>query len=558
MIRFDQKTWQRFVLVLKPIFVSEMKWKVIGLLVLLCLFSISMTAVGAGLSFVGRDFITSLTVKDKEDFFHQLYRYMGVFVLATPFAVMYRYTEERLGLLWRGWLSRRLIDLYFSKRAYYRLMNDERIDNPDQRITEDVRSFTSQSLSFFLILFNSAMNVLTFGWVLYTISVNLVAAVVLCALVGSLITYFVGRPLIPLNFAQLKKEADYRYKLINVRDNAESIAFYRGERKESNRVRERLTSALDNLKLIINWNRNLSFFTNWYNYVVPIVPTVLVAPLYLEGKIEFGSVVQAGVVFMSVLNALSIIVLNFGGLSSFAAVITRLGSFWEVVIEPEHIDEKLSVVAIEERDAIGFNHVTLYTPKRDRAVVEDLSLMLGSHESLLITGTSGSGKSSLLRLFGGLWSAGSGTVIRPTLRETIFLPQRPYMVLGSFRSQLVYSIRDRSITDDELAEVLNKVGLHNTLARVGGFDKQLDWTNMLSTGEQQLVAFARLLLSGARFAFLDEATTALSAQGELNMYKLLKESVTAFVSVGHRESLEQFHDGILDLTGNGEWQFDRR
>jgi vitamin B12/bleomycin/antimicrobial peptide transport system ATP-binding/permease protein len=554
MIKFDRTAFRRFVQIAKPFFVSEQRWKARGLLVLLATFSITVSLLNVRMSYIGRDFMTALTLKDKDEFVSQLWWYLVAFAIATPVVVFYRYTEERLGLLWRQWLSLRLLRSYLTNRAYYKINILGLIDNPDQRIEEDIRTFTTLSLSFLLIIFNSIIQLFAFMGILWSISTTLTFAAIGYATLGSLVTYFLGRPLIGLNFSQLKKEADYRYKLINVRDNAESIAFYRGEKKESTRARQRLHKALENLKLIINWNRNLGFFTTGYNYVVTILPTIIVAPLYLDGKIEIGVVTQAGFAFAQVLGALSIIVLNFGGLSAFGAVISRLGSFWEVLEEIETDSPQTGIQVVE--GGLAFHHVTVLTPRRHEVVLSDLTFSVPSGSGLLISGPSGSGKSTVLRALAGLWTSGSGRVERPPLDDALFLPQRPYMVLGTLRSQLLYAQQTSAFTDAMLMDVMRLVELHGMVKRVGGFDAELDWPNILSTGEQQRLAFARLFLRRPSYAFLDEATTALDQRSEEHLYSLLAKTVKGYVSVGHRVGLARFHRVVLELHGEGEWSLE--
>lgn len=556
-MKVSRRSIRRFLNLARPFFVSEMRWKAWGLLVLLGIFSISVSGVNVLMSYVGRDFMTALSLKDRAEFLTQLYKYLLAFALATPVVVFYRYTEERLGLMWRRWFSHTVLRRYFANRAYYRIGWYGGIDNPDQRIEEDIRTFCVTTLSFLLIIFNSVIALFAFVGILWSISGYLVLTVVLYALFGSVTTYFLGRPLIGLNFAQLKKEADYRYKLVNVRDNSESIALYGAEHQEYSKVRHRLKVALQNLLEIINWNRNLNFFTTSYNYLVTILPTVVVAPLYLDGKIEFGVVTQAAFAFGHVLGALSIIVHNFGSISAFAAVITRLGSFWEVLDELDHRkDVKGPEIEFEAANSIRFSNVTIYTPSWDKQLVQDLSFELASG-SLLITGPSGSGKSSILRVLTGVWTAGSGKVYRPDFSQSMFVPQRPYMVLGTFRSQFLYGIGRRGITDRELKTLIEVVGLDTTLNRIGGLEASLDWSNVLSTGEQQRLAVARLLLTRPEYAFLDEATTALEENAENSLYTLLAGTLRCYVSVGYRSSLARYHDRTLVLHGDGKWRIER-
>lgn len=555
-MKLNRHSIQRFVKLVKPFFVSELRWKAWGLLVLLATFSISVSGVNVLMSYVGRDFMTALSLKDRSEFMTQLYKYLLAFALATPIVVFYRYTEERLGLMWRRWFSHKVLQRYFANRSYYRIGWYGGIDNPDQRIEEDIRTFCSTTLSFLLIIFNSTIALFAFVGILWSISGYLVLTVVLYAIFGSLTTYFLGRPLIGLNFAQLKKEADYRYKLVNIRDNAESIALYGSEHQEYSKVRQRLKIALQNLLEIINWNRNLNFFTTSYNYLVTILPTVVVAPLYLSGSIEFGVVTQAGFAFGHVLGALSIIVHNFGSISAFAAVITRLGSFWEVLDDLETgKDVHGSEIERVRGDRIELQNVSVFTPLRDKKLVQELSLEVQSG-SLLITGPSGSGKSSILRAVCGLWTAGSGRLVYPDLAKAAFVPQRPYLVLGTFRTQFLYGISRRGVTDRELVTLIQLVGLETTLSRIGGLEAVLDWTHILSTGEQQRLAVARLLLARPDYAFLDEATTALEEQGESELYHLLTATLRCFVSVGYRSSLSRYHDRTLVLHGDGGWHIE--
>lgn len=557
MQNLHKETLGRFFKIAKPFFVSEKKWVACGLFLLLLLFAAAVSGVNVILSYVGRDFMTSLSLREKDEFMHQLYRYILVFGCATPLVVFYRYTEERFALLWRRWLSRRMIQRYCRNGAYYKLSSFEGVDNPDQRIAEDIRNFTSQSLSFFLILLNSCIALFSFIGILWHISPVLVIAVVAYATFGSFSTFFLGRPLVGLNYAQLKKEADYRYKLINIRDNAESIAFYGNENKEETRARQRLKITLANFLSIVNWNRNLNFFTTGYNYLVTILPTVIVAPAYLNGEIEFGTISQAGFAFGQVLGALSIIVLNFGALSSFAAVISRLGSFWEAL---DSIEEGTDYVGprltLKESDAISFDRVTVFTPKRDQILLKEMSVSMEAGQSLLITGTSGSGKSSMLRVMAGLWRSGQGVITAPPRSQSMYLPQRPYMVLGTLRSQLLYAASLRSLSDQYLYEVIQSVGLDDMFHRIGGFGTVVDWPNILSTGEQQKLSFARLFIARPKYAFLDEATTALDQKTEAILYKRLQTVVKSYVSVGYSAPLSKFHDVVLELTGQGNWRLE--
>lgn len=549
--KFDRRTLRRFIKLARPFFLSEQRWKARSLVVLLAMFSVSLSLFNVLMSYIGRDFMTALSLREKDEFIRHLYRYLLAFGGATLLVVFYRYTEERLALIWRRWLSVHLIERYFKDRAYYQLTAQRAIDNPDQRIEEDVRTFTVTSLSFTLIIFNSLIALISFTGILWTISSMLTFAAVGYATLGSIVTYYLGRSLIGLNFTQLKRDADYRYKLINIRDNAESIAFLGGEKKEVTRVRQRMKLALRNMRSLIDWHRNLNFFTTGYNYLITIIPTVIVAPLYLDGTIEFGVVTQATIAFGQVLGALSIIVLNFGSISTFAAVVTRLGSFVEALDSQSQLPVKRSTISVSDGAPLRFEHVTILTPQRDQRIIENLSVEVP--HSLLISGTSGSGKSSLLRCIAGLWTSGSGRIIRPPLAESMFVPQRPYLVIGTFRSQLYYPKAPAGLSEARIREVIDQVGLTQTVDRVGGLESVHDWPNMLSTGEQQRVGFARLLIAQPRFVYLDESTTAMDPQSEVELYRLLSSFAELIVSVGYRDSLDQFHQQRLELRGSDSW-----
>lgn len=551
----DRNVVRRFITLAAPFFRSNMRWRATAMVGLLLGLSLTMNGVGVVMSYIGRDFMTALQTKNTPLFYWKLGEYLMAFAIATPIVVFYTYTEQRLGLLWRRWLSHHILARYFSDRAYYRLNQRGDIDNPDQRLEEDVRSFCTQSLSVSLIFFNSTVQLLLWVYVLGLISGTLLIVAVVYPIVASIVTYYLGRPLISLNFAQLKKEADYRYKLINVRDSAESIAFYGREAREFTRTRQRLKVALNNLLQVINWNRRLQFFTTPYNYILTILPTVIVAPLFFQGQIEFGVIIQAGVATGYVINALSIVVNKFSELSFFAAVINRLGSLWEAL---EKVNQPLAAgerIKTSTGKDLVFKNVTILTPRREQSLIKNISFSF-SGSSLLLSGPSGSGKSSILRAIAGLWDTGSGQIVRPDLTNALFLPQRPYMVLGSLRSQLTYGIRGRVVLDRELLAALEIVRLTEMYNRVGGLDAVLDWPNILGTGEQQRLAFARLLLMKPSFAFLDEATTAMDRTIEQELYRILPQYVSRWVSIGSSTDLTEFHAHTLHLIGDGSWRYE--
>jgi len=322
---------------------------------------------------------------------------------------------------------------------------------------------------------------------------------------------------------------------------------------------ERFTAVLNNTLRIIGWNRTLGFFTNGYNYLALIVPLLVVGPMYMQGRIEYGVVTQAEGAFAQVLMALSVIVAQFEGLSSFAAAIKRLGDLWDELdeydIEDSRAEKELEVDVNEITHGLRLDDLTIQTPNYEKTLTRGLTFTLPAGQSVLIMGESGAGKSSLLRTIAGLWKSGTGAIERPNSNQLIFLPQRPYMVQGTLREQLVYPQSEEGANDALIIEALHRVNLGQLLDRVDGdLGRVEDWTNILSLGEQQRVSFARIFLNKPKIAFLDEATSALDERNEQLLYRRLIETGISFVSVGHRSTLKAFHDHLIMLDKNGSFK----
>lgn len=508
-------------------------------------------------SYAGRNFITSLAQRDPPGFYRNLWIYLSAFALAVPVGVFYRYTAERISLLWRQWMTHLLVKRYFFNRAYYRLRSSNRVDNPDQRISEDVKSFTTGVLGYLLTAINSLVTLFAFLGVLWMISWKLPVGLLAFATVGTGLSILIGKRLVGLHFSQYQKEADFRYSLIRIRDNAESIAFFRGEKREHRDLVLRFAEVVTNTMWIIGWNRTLGFFTNGYNYVALIIPTLIVGPLFMRGAVEFGVVTQAESAFAQVLMALSVIVAQFDGLSAFAAGIKRLGDLWDELDDFDAEDalmEKDVQPPPVDRDAprLKLTDLTVQTPGADKTLTRKLNFTLPPGKSVLIMGESGTGKSSLLRTIAGLWQGGGGDIERPKLNSLIFLSQRPYMVQGNLREQLVYPHSEEGADDQLVREALKKVRFTEVLDRVDGdLGRSIDWTNILSLGEQQRISFARIFLRKPVLAFLDEATSSLDEASERVLYENLRELGISFVSVGHRSTLKEYHDQLIMLNRDG-------
>ena len=567
MQRFNLIIFKQFWAIAKSYWSSEEKWRARGLLFAVVLLSLGYTGLSVLLNNKRGVLISALSAHDEARFWQTILIFTGTLIVYAPLYAGYVYLRDRLGVEWRQWLTSYLIDRYFQNRAFYNLNYAEaNIDNPDQRIAEDIKNFTHESLTLLLAVVDSLLAIGAFASVLWGISQPLILFLVVYASIGTLTTIGVfGKPLMRLNFERLKTEADFRFSLVRVRENAEAIAFYQGEQYESDRIKGRFGEVFDNFKRLIFWELNLNILTNAYEFIPFILPAIVVAPGIFAGELEVGKVTEAQGAFIRVFFSLNLIVARFQSLTTFGAGVERLYTFLESVenshltarqpdgTEQPKIETEITNPADPIEQRLELATMTLQTPNRQRTLIEDLSLKLSPSQGLLVRGPSGCGKSSLLRAIVGLWDAGTGTIVRPPLEQMLFLPQRPYMVLGTLRDQLLYPHMDASIEDTYLSQILIQVNLPDLERQHGGFNTEQNWAQVLSLGEQQRLIFARLLLNKPRYAILDEATSALDAQNEKQLYQQLKNSGMTFLSVGHRESLSDYHQSILDFTTDRTW-----
>ncbi|KAM1234840.1 hypothetical protein ACFX2J_004380 [Malus domestica] len=599
--------------------------------------TLATTGISVGFNFLGRDFYNALSDKNQKQFTKQLLYYLAAFAGGIPIFVLRYYARQTLSLRWRAWMTKHYMDRYLSNQAFYKIQSQSMIDNPDQRIVDDLNSFTGTALSFTVTIFDAVIDLISFSNILFSIYPPLFAVLFVYSIGGTAISIYLGKNLVSLNFMQEKKEADFRYGLVRVRENAESIAFYSGEANEMQLLLQRFTSAFKNMSKLLICSRNVDFFTSWYIYLVQILPAAVVAPMYFSGKIGFGVINQSTSAFNHILDDFSLIVYEIQAISAFAAVINRLGEFDDLLDRSKserHSDlsegisliysnvkslpepESNGSIPIERQEKlVDIEHLTVETPS-GTALVRNLSLVINKNEHLLVTGPSGSGKTSLLRAMCGLWSTGKGKIIfhvkdgednqpsissgvvvldvdtgsdkygelgRPSNRNyegIFFLPQKPYMVLGTLRQQLLYptwaedaistadgtkptgslpflkqapksehtSEKPRKPTTEDLIQVLEDVRLGNLLSRFSSLDTSNDWSSVLSLGEQQRLAFARLLLSKPKLVLLDESTSALDEANEAHLYQQVEKAGITYISVGHRRTLYDFHKKNLLIS----------
>ncbi len=530
-------------------------WLFLGLIILMLL---SVNGINAGITFLARDLTNALISRDADASYRNLWVYGACFAVALPIRSLQLYFTQKLGLFWREWLSLSLVDDYLTDRAYYILNpNDEaatNVDNPDQRISEDVRDFTAQALGFALNIFDS---ILTFSLnilILYSVSEGLTFALLAYASAISILMIVAGRKLVRLNNFQLRFEADFRYGLVRVRDNAESIAFYAGEKQEAKEVTRRLASVVENFNLLIVWEVLLRVLQRSSIYASNFIPYLILATPILAGEMDYGSFAQANVAYNLVEGSLFFIIYNIEALARFSASINRLEGFQSniLTLDPEEWSDFVPSIAPSER--LALQGVTVRTPRTDNVLVRDLSFSLQASEGLLVVGPSGCGKTSLLRVVSGLWGSPTGTVYSPGQGDLLFIPQKPYMALGSLREQLCYPLDQARFSDEQLRAVLDQVMLGKLMQRYPDLDIKQDWPRLLSLGEQQRLAFARLLLNSPKVVVLDEATSALDVETESRLYALLRDREVSFISVGHRPTLKDFHDTVLELSGDCDWR----
>jgi putative ATP-binding cassette transporter len=560
-IPINEQGWGLFIQLIRKFAASEQGGKAVALFALLIALLFGVNGFNIVSSYVGRDFMTAIADRKTPAYLWLALMYVGVFAGSTVVAVILRWAEESLDLVWRDWMTRKFMELYLRYPTYYRmtdsLIRSTGMEHPDQRIAEDVRVFTSTTLSFTLMLLNGTFTVIAFSGVLWSISPHLFVVCVLYALAGSYVAFRLGHPLVDLNYALLDKEAGFRSGLIHVGERAESIALQHREGRMSDRLHRQFAGVVEKSRQIITVNRNLGFFTTGYNYLVQIIPVLLVAPLFIDGKADFGVITQSTMAFSMLIGAMSLIITQFQSLSSFAAVIERLINLW-YGIELAQTETVSGIGYVEDDDRIVYENLSLRSSSDHTVLVDSLSVSIPHGTRVLVTGSDSAARDALFKATAGILDTGTGRLMCPQPGRILFLSERPYLPPGTLRQALVPDEREVAVADWAIIDTLRSLGLDPVLARVGGLGIEQDWDSALSVSEQQLISFARVLLAQPRFVLIENPSNDLDSERASELLNLLTERGITYITLGrygHRGSDERVesYDAVLELKSGGKW-----
>jgi putative ATP-binding cassette transporter len=514
------------------------------------------------------DFYNALQNKDWAAFVHQLlfvFSWIAVFSIVTT--VYQYYVMQWLQIRWRTWMTRRYLQRWMHAGTHYRMrILGNPADNPDQRIADDVQRFVGGGagdglldigiailgqfvtlFSFLFILWGlSADAPLIIGGTSYHVPGYLVWAALLYAVIGTLVTHWVGRPLVPLNYDQQRFEADFRFALVRLRENAEEVALLEGEDAEREHLDLRFSRIMDNWYRLMSKQKNLTFLTSFYQQIAIIFPFVVVSPLYFGGSVELGGLMQIAQAFGVVQGALSFFVTSYSALAQWKSVVDRLTGFEAGLREAEALEHAGPELAADGRNRDLVTDPLSVALPDGREVVRTPALAFAPTDRVLVTGPTGSGKTTLFRALGGVWPFGKGAIHEPENARVLVLPQRAYLPIGSLKGTLTYPRPPEAYDDAAVGEALAAVGLGHLVPHL---EEEHHWQNRLSGGEQQRIGLARALLQKPDFLLLDEATSALDEPSEAAIYELIGRRLpqTAIISIGHRSSLTRFHDRFLRL-----------
>lgn len=547
----------------KPYWFSEERWVARGLLALIIALNLGLVYLEVLFNQWNNAFYNSLQDKDMAAFYALLWRFGGLAAMFIVASVYQLYFNQMLQIRWRRWLTDVYLKDWIAGRTYYRMqLTGGDTDNPDQRIADDLAQFVDRTLNLTLGFMSAVVTLFSFLAILwglsgavsftlggrdFTIEGYMVWVALIYAAVGTWLMHRIGKPLVPLNFKQQKVEADFRFSLVRIRENAEGIALHHGEPGEIRTLRERFAEVAQNWWAIMQRRKKMSWFSSGYGQIAIIFPFLVAAPRYFAGQIKLGDLMQTASAFDKVQGALSWFISAYAQLADWKATVDRLTTFQAAMasMQTANRDEPGIRGDTAAGSDVTAENVELRLPN-GAPLVAPFSLTLQAGRSVLITGPSGSGKSTLFRALARLWPFGQGVVRLPQGKRVLFLPQKPYLIIGSLRAQLSYPDAPHTYSEALLKQALIECDLPQLIERL---DEEQHWAQQLSGGEQQRIAFARALLQKPDWLFMDEATASMDEAAEARLYGLLRTRLphTTVISIGHRATLAQFHHQRLTI-----------
>ncbi|AOV17383.1 ABC transporter ATP-binding protein [Acidihalobacter aeolianus] len=566
--RFDRRFFADVWRLAKPYFrESEERWSAIGLLVLIVVATVGGVYINLRITNWYNTFYNALQTYQADKFWPLMGEFSILAIIGIALSVYQTYLTQFLDLRWRRWLTGTFLTRYLNARTYYHMEVFKRgQDNPDQRIADDLSSFAQYTSNLVSGLLSAILNLTAFIGLLWVLSAKVVVpwggaehhipgflvwAALIYAVAWTWVAAVIGNPLIRLNYHQQRLQADFRFSLVRLRENSEGVALYGGEAKERAQFDHRFDHVFGNYRRLLLMQKRFNWFTTYFSQFAILLPYLVAASAYFAKAVPLGFLMQISSAFGNVQSSFAYFATSYDSFAQWHAVSDRLRGFLGYIEEVEAMQRKESHVERRAGDVLDVQKLTLRLPAGG-TIVENLDLHVEPGERLLVTGRSGIGKSTLLRAIAGIWPFGEGSIALPDGGRSLFLPQKPYLPLGSLRDALLYPNGSVKTSDDALVSALERVGLPGLVPYLGDLQP---WAHMLSLGEQQRVAFARILLQQPTYVFLDEATSALDEPTELALYRLLDEFLprTAVVSVGHRSTLFAFHSRRLQLLGEGRW-----
>jgi putative ATP-binding cassette transporter len=556
--------------ILGPYWWSEEKWVGRGLLAAIVMLNLGLVYLSVLFNQWNRLFYNSIQNKDYGAFKVQLLRFSVLAFIFIAVSVYRLYLNQMLEMKWRRWLTSRYLKRWMTHQVYYRMeVQRNGTDNPDQRIAEDIRLFTSGALSLSLGLLSSVVTLASFTAILWVLSGDLSFSVagrqiiipaymvwvaITYAFFGSYLTHWIGKGLITLNFNQQRYEADFRFGLVRVRENAEGIAIYRGEESEQENLNARFVQILKNWWEIMKCQKRLTWFTSGYSQIAIIFPILVAAPRFFTGAIQLGGLMQIASAFSNVQNALSWFIDNYRPFAEWKSSVDRLTNFYEAICRTEPKQDEVAdlQVNVEERPELSIDNLNLRLPD-GRALLNNLTMTISPGERVLVRGPSGVGKSTLFRAIAGIWPFGSGTICIHQNARKLSLPQKPYLPIGTLREAICYPEKPGTFCDCDIENALESCRLGDFVHRM---DESAHWEQVMSPGEQQRLAFARALLYKPAWLFLDEATSALDDATQEYLYSMIGKLLpdTSVVSIAHRTDLKHFHRRVLFMDSDGSYR----